>query len=310
MTQQVFHTPVLTGAVLAYLINNRSGIYVDGTVGAGGHSRAILDQLMVDGRVIGIDWDDQALQEAQKNLEPYGERAILCRGNFADMSQILSSLGIDHVDGILLDLGVSSHHIDAAERGFSYLTNGPLDMRMSSDTAITAEQLINHCSESELARIFWEYGEERRAGAIARAIVRQRSRKPITTTQELAELIGSRVSYSQRIKTMARVFQALRIAVNDELSSLSRFLHSSLGLLHSGARLVIIAYHSLEDRIVKEFLNQQAHPCECPADLPTCVCGKLPTIRLLTRKVVRPSEQEIAVNPRSRSARLRAAEKI
>ncbi len=310
MTDQTFHIPVLTDAVLAYIINDPSGIYVDGTVGAGGHSKALLNRLTAEGRVIGIDRDDRALLEAEKKLKDYGERVRLCRGNFSETRKILDSLGIDHVHGILLDLGVSSHQIDCAERGFSYFSDGPLDMRMSVDDKITAAQLINHWSESELERIFWEYGEERRARAIARAIVRQRDRQPITSTRELAGIIESIVPFHQRIKTLARVFQAIRIAVNEELVHLSRFLGDSLDLLRSGGRIVIIAYHSLEDRLVKEFFSKQANPCDCPADLPRCVCGKVPTIRLLTRKVVRPAAQEIAQNPRSRSARLRAAEKI
>ncbi|MDZ7333883.1 MAG: 16S rRNA (cytosine(1402)-N(4))-methyltransferase RsmH [candidate division KSB1 bacterium] len=310
MIPQEFHTPVLTEAVVAYLIGNPSGIYIDGTVGAGGHSRAILNRLTANGRVIGIDRDDRALEEAGRNLAHYGSQVMLCRGNFAELKGILDSLDIDLVDGILLDLGVSSHQIDTPERGFSYNADGPLDMRMSRDGSLTAAQLINQYSVAELEKIIREYGEERRARAIARAIARYRAQQSIATTRQLTRIIESSVPHSHRIKTLARVFQALRIAVNDELTHLSRFLTSSLSLVRSGGRIVIIAYHSLEDRLVKEFFSEQANPCICPADLPSCVCGKQPTIRLLTRKVVRPSTQEIALNPRSRSAKLRAAEKI
>lgn len=310
MIQQQFHTPVLTEAVVAYLIGNPSGIYIDGTIGAGGHSQAILNRLTSKGRVIGIDRDDEALEEARRNLVHYGPRVTLCRGNFGELRTILDSLEIDLVDGILLDLGLSSHQIDTPERGFSYTMDGPLDMRMSRDGSLTAAQLINQYSVSELEKIIREYGEERQARAIARAIAKYRIQQPITTTRQLARIIESSVPHSHRIKTLARVFQALRIAVNEELTHLSRFLSNSLTLVRSGGRIVIITYHSLEDRLVKEFFKEQANPCMCPPDLPHCVCGKLPTIRLLTRKVVKPSAQEIMLNPRSRSAKLRAAEKI
>jgi len=310
VNQEKFHTPVLIDQVLKYLIDNPSGNYVDGTVGGGGHSFEILSKLNSVGRLIGIDLDEKALEFANERLKAFEKKAILKQGNFAEIKNILCSLDINQVDGILLDLGVSSHQIDTGERGFSYLASGPLDMRMSAEAKTTAEEIINTFSERELEQIFKEFGEERKARYVARAIVRERGKSQITTTQQLVKIIEPVIPFQYRIKSLARIFQAIRIAVNKELENLQIFLIQSLDLLKSGGRLVIIAYHSLEDRMVKEFFVRQINPCECPPGLPVCVCGKQPTIRVLTKKIVQPTEQEIQSNPRSRSAKLRAAEKI
>ncbi len=310
MKPENFHTPVLPDAVLTYLVGDRSGIYVDCTLGGGGHSLAILQSLAPAGRIIGIDWDEQAIQRAGQRLAGNESRVILRQGNFRQITQILQDCQVAQVDGILADLGVSSHQIDRAERGFSYLQDGPLDMRMAATTQLTAREVINSYAESELVAIFRNYGEERAARSIARAIVQQRQLQPITSTQQLARVIEARVPYGQRIKTLARIFQAVRMEVNGELENLQGFLTQAVGLLRSGGRLVIVAYHSLEDRLVKDFLRQQSAPCQCPPELPVCVCGQKPLLRLLTPKVIRPSTAEIAANPRSRSARLRAAERI
>lgn len=310
MNQVPFHTPVLVDQVSKYLITNPSGIYVDATIGGGGHSIEILKKLAVTGRLIGIDFDDKALEYAKDTLKSFKKRVILKKGNFAEIRKILSSFEINQVDGILLDLGVSSHQIDTSERGFSYLAPGPLDMRMSAETKTTAEEIINTYSVQELERIFREFGEEPRARFMAKVIIKERQKIQITTTQQLVKIIESVISFQHRIKSLARIFQALRITVNKELENLQLFLNQSLDVLKSGSRLVIIAYHSLEDRMVKEFFSEQSNPCHCPPELPVCVCDRRSTIRILTRRVVRPSSQEVEANPRSRSAKLRAIEKL
>lgn len=310
MKPENFHTPVLQDAVLTYLIGDRSGIYVDCTLGGGGHSQAILQALAPAGRIIGIDCDEQAIQRARQRLAGNEARVMLRQGNFRQITPILQACQVAQVDGILADLGVSSHQIDRGDRGFSYLQDGPLDMRMAATTQLTAREVINSYAESELAGIFKKYGEERAARSIARAIVQQRQQQPITSTQQLARVIEARVPYGQRIKTLARIFQAVRMEVNRELENLQALLTQAIGLLRRGGRLVIVAYHSLEDRLVKDFFRQQSAPCQCPPELPVCLCGQKPLLRLLTPKVIRPSTAEIAANPRSRSARLRAAERI
>ena len=310
MKEDNFHTPVLVEEVLKYLLVNPSGIYIDGTLGGGGHSSEILKRLTSNAKLIGIDLDQEAVEKAGNRLSAFQKQIILKKGNFVEIANILDSLGFDQVDGILLDLGVSYHQIDSAERGFSYIKSGPLDMRMSKDAEMSAITIINNYSEKELEKIFKEFGEERRAHFIAKAIVKDRTKNPISTTDQIVKIIESEISFQYRIKSLARIFQAIRIAVNKELENLRSFLDQSLQLLKSGGRLVIIAYHSLEDRMVKEFFAEQSNPCHCPPEFPMCVCGKEPTIRLLTRKVIRPKEDEIKLNPRSRSARLRAVEKI
>jgi len=305
-----FHIPVLVDQVIKYLLVNPSGIYVDGTLGGGGHSGEILKRLTSTGKLVGIDLDQKAIEVAQTRLKSFEKQVLLKRGNFVEIGNILGRLGFKKVDGILLDLGVSSHQINTADRGFSYLKTGPLDMRMSKDAELNATVIINNYSEKELEQIFKDFGEERRAYFIAKAIVKERMKNPITTTEQIVNIVESVTSFQYRIKSLARVFQAIRIAVNKELENLRAFLDQSLKLLKSGGRLVIIAYHSLEDRMVKEFFAEQSNPCQCPPELPMCVCGKEPTVRLLTRKVIRPTEDEIKLNTRSRSARLRAIKKI
>jgi len=305
-----FHIPVLVEPVLKFLVRDLAGTYIDGTVGGGGHSQAILESLSPEAKLIAIDQDEDALAHAEQRLVTYKNQIRFIRGNFSHIKHIVSAEKIGPVDGILLDLGVSSHHLNANDRGFSFMADGPLDMRMSRELEMTAEDVINDFSESELIRIFREYGEERRARNIASIIVRERQRRRITSTAHLAAIISAKTPYQQRIKTLARIFQSVRIRVNLELDSLQIFLDQSLAVLKKGGRLVIIAYHSLEDRLVKDFMTHQANPCECPPELPFCICNKKPTIHILTRKVVQPSPEEIARNSRSRSAKLRAAEKI
>lgn len=310
MIEEKFHTPVLVEEVIKYLRVNPSGIYVDGTLGGVGHSFEIVKRLTSGGKLIGIDLDQRAVEVAQERLKPFEKRAVLKKGNFIEIGNVLKELGFNQVDGILVDLGVSSHQIDTADRGFSYLKAGPLDMRMSKDNELNAAEIVNNYSQKELEQIFKKYGEERRARSIAKAIVREREKKSITTTDQIVNIVESVISFQYRIKSLARVFQAIRIAVNKELENLRIFLDQSLESLKSGGRLVIIAYHSLEDRMVKEFFAGQSNPCQCPPEFPMCVCGKQPTVRLLTRKVIRPTADEIKLNPRSRSAKLRAIEKI
>jgi len=305
-----FHIPVLVDQAITFLEINPSGVYVDCTLGGGGHSQEIAKRLSGKGMLVGIDCDDRAIEFASERLQNEKDRILILKGNFAQLKTVLASVNIVTVDGILLDLGVSSFQIDTSERGFSYIKKGPLDMRMGKGEKLTAEHVVNVYPEQELARIFKEYGEERYARSIARKIVQERARAPISSTQQLTDIVGSKLPFQQRIKSFARIFQALRIEVNKELDNLKSLLNQVLELLNSGGRLVIISYHSLEDRLAKEFFKSQINPCQCPVELPICACGKKPTMRLVTRGVVRPSTEEIAINPRSRSAKLRAAKKI
>jgi len=305
-----FHIPVLVGQVITFLEINPSGVYVDCTLGGGGHSQEIAKRLSGKGMLVGIDCDNRAIEFASERLQNEKDRILILKGNFAQLKTLLASVNIETVDGILLDLGVSSFQIDTSERGFSYMNEGPLDMRMGKGAKITAELVVNSYPEEALARVFKEYGEERYARSIARKIVQERARGPISSTQQLTDIVGSKLPFQQRIKSFARIFQALRIEVNKELDNLKSLLNQALELLNSGGRLVIISYHSLEDRQAKEFFKSQINPCQCPVELPICACGKKPTMRLVTRGVVRPSTEEIAINPRSRSAKLRAAEKL
>jgi len=304
-----FHVPVLKNEVIHYLITDKSGIYVDGTLGGGGHSQAILEALNSKGQLIGIDRDEEAVKSAEKFLEKYHEQIILRQGNTAELSVILGREHIRKVDGILLDLGVSSYQIDTSERGFSYITNGPLDMRMSTGQQLTAEHVVNQFSQDELTQIFFEFGEEKFARSVAKAIVYHRRIHPINSTGQLADIIRRAVPFKLQIKSLSRIFQALRIKVNDELDNLSQVLKVSISLLNEGGRLVVISYHSLEDRIVKHFLQHQENPCICPPAFPICVCHKKPNFKILTKRVIMPSAAEVENNIRSRSARLRAAER-
>ena len=308
-----FHEPVMIKEVVESLRCRTGGIYVDGTVGGGGHACEILEQSAPEGVLIGIDRDEDALGEAASRLRSFGSRKILVKGNYADIAAILADLKIKFVDGIILDLGVSSHQLEEAGRGFSFSQEGPLDMRMDRAQGFSAGDLVNNGAESELAKIIRDYGEERMAGKIARAIVRKRSAAPITTTTELAAVVRqatSPVYGRQKIHPATRTFQAIRIAVNDELVDLPRAIGSGIEVLATGGRFSLIAFHSLEDRIVKNEFRRREGGCICPPRLPVCVCQRNAVLRVLTKKPMRPGPEELAGNPRARSARLRTAERI
>lgn len=304
---------VMADEVLRFLDPHRGGTYLDGTLGGAGHARLILEATSPDGVLVGMDRDAEALAAAKNNLAAFGDRAILRQGNFSEMNTHLDLLEIDQLDGILLDLGVSSHQLDSPERGFSFREDGPLDMRMNPAAGVSAATVVAEAEADELRRIFRDYGEERWAGKIARAIVADRDQTPFVTTLQLAELVcrvvpGGRVP--QRIHPATRIFQALRIYVNGELESLRSGLDVAWQRLKVGGRLVVISFHSLEDRIVKQTFRALAAGCNCPPRLAVCACGHQPKVRILTRKAVRATEDEIKINPRSRSAVLRAIEKL
>ncbi|MFQ5466208.1 MAG: 16S rRNA (cytosine(1402)-N(4))-methyltransferase RsmH [Thermodesulfobacteriota bacterium] len=307
------HTPVMGREVIEYLAPVAGGLYVDATLGGGGHTLEILENSGPDGRVIGMDRDGDAIEAAGVRLAGYAGRVTLVRDDFRNVREVLKGLGISCVDGVVADLGVSAHQLLTPDRGFSFSHDAPLDMRMDQSGGVTAADLVATLDERELAGIFRRYGEERFARRIAGAIVRQRKLHPVETTGQLAAIILDAVPArfrSGRIHPATRVFQALRIAVNDELAGLTEGLRGFVDVLAEGARMVIISFHSLEDRVVKETLREFARGCTCPREVPRCVCGKTPALKILTRRVVRPSEAEVASNPRSRSARLRAAEKL
>ncbi|MDH7478860.1 MAG: 16S rRNA (cytosine(1402)-N(4))-methyltransferase RsmH [Syntrophomonadaceae bacterium] len=307
------HLPVLLGEAIEQLKIKKDGVYVDCTLGGGGHARAIAERLDETGRLIGIDQDPRAIAEARAGLAGVRPRVDLVTGNFRNLRAYLQRLGVDRVDGVLLDLGVSSFQLDDAERGFSYWEDAGLDMRMDPQTEVSAAHLLNRASEQELTRILREYGEERWAPRIAQFIVRRRQQAPIDSTFQLVEIIKAAVPAAARRKgphPARRTFQALRIAVNDELGALAEVLAAAIEVLNRGGRLVVISFHSLEDRIVKQKLLKAARPCECPPGLPLCSCGAKPLLKLITKKPVTPSPEEVASNPRSRSARLRAGEKL
>ncbi|GAM09520.1 ribosomal RNA small subunit methyltransferase H [Geobacter sp. OR-1] len=306
------HLSVMPDEVIRYLAPHSGGIYVDGTLGGGGHSGLILASSAPSGRLIGFDRDDEALAAAKGSLAIFGDRALLVRRNAAEIAAVMAELGIEAIDGLLLDLGVSSHQLDSAERGFSFQQDAALDMRMDRSGAITAAELVNQAPEAELAQIIREYGEERWARQIARRIVAARLEAPLETTGQLAGIVSRaipRKAWEDRIHPATRTFQAIRIAVNDELNSLQKCLHDTVPLLRSGGRIVVISFHSLEDRIVKQFFRDKATGCRCPKGLPVCACGGKPVLKVLTGRPVMASDGEIASNPRSRSAKLRAAEK-
>lgn len=305
------HTPVLAEPALNWLDPKPGGRYVDGTVGGGGHAQLILEH-EATASLLCIDRDAAAITAAGRHLAKYGSRAIFRRGSFAEMDVFAQEVGWDSVDGVLLDLGVSSHQLDTADRGFSFRKDGPLDMRMDRRQRTTAATILNTCSESELARIFREYGEERQAGKVARAVVTQRQDRAFSHTQQFAALL-ERVLVrkpGRRLPPPTRCFQALRIAVNEELTEVSEGLDRAIQLLASGGRIVVISFHSLEDRIVKNSFRDAARTCVCPPDLPVCRCNQKQTLRVLTRKPIRPTNSEIDANRRSAPARLRAAEKL
>ena len=307
------HLSVMPDEVIRFLAPRPGGIYVDGTLGGAGHALQILDASSPDGMLIGFDRDDEALKAARERLYPFGKRARLVHGNFSDIADELAGLGIARIDGLFLDLGVSSHQLDSGERGFSFREDAPLDMRMDRSTGPTAADLVNTLSEKELARIIRDYGEERWAKRIAAFIVTARDHSPIETTMGLVDIIKGAVpkgAWEERLHPATRTFQGLRIAVNDELASLEKGLDLGVRLLNRGGRVVVISFHSLEDRIVKNRFRSLAHGCTCPKDFPRCVCGNTPLIKVLTGKPVVPEAAEVEANPRSRSARLRAAERL
>ena len=305
------HVSVLLDECIEALNIQPDGIYVDGTLGGAGHSYHIAEKLTT-GRLIGIDRDPFALEAAGKRLEPFKDRVTLVHSNFCQMAKVLDDLGIAGVDGILLDLGVSSPQLDDGARGFSYMADAPLDMRMDSGDALTADTVVNTWSYEELKRILYDYGEERYAPAIAAAIVRRRETAPIRTTLELVDVIRSAMppaALREKQHPAKRTFQAIRIAVNDELGSVSRAMEAAIPRLNPGGRLAVITFHSLEDRIVKSAMANAAKGCVCPPEFPVCVCGRTPQVTVLTRKPIVSGEEELARNPRARSAKLRVCEK-
>jgi 16S rRNA (cytosine1402-N4)-methyltransferase len=307
-----FHIPVMLHEAVDLLDCKPGGVYVDGTLGGGGHAYEILERTSPDGILIGIDCDYDAIESSRKRLQSFGDRSILVNSNFAEMKSILEDVDIAKVDGILLDLGVSSHQFEEVTRGFSFSKKAPLDMRMDRSRKRTAADIVNISSEGELKDIIKKYGEEREAGRIARAIARQRKVSPLETTTELAELIASvkRVKWGTKIHPATKTFQALRIAVNEELQNLSESLYDAVDLLRKDGRLSVISFHSLEDRVVKDFFRLGEKDCICPPDFPVCRCNKIRTLKVLTRRPVTPGEDELKANPRARSAKLRAAMRI
>ena len=305
------HKSVLLHECIENLNIKPDGIYVDGTLGLGGHSMEIAKRLTT-GRLIAIDQDETAIERSKARLAPWAERITFVHGNFRSLGKILDDLGIDRVNGMLFDLGVSSPQLDEAERGFSYMADAPLDMRMDQSAPVTAWTVVNTWPERELVRILRDYGEERYANRIAGNIVRAREKKPVETTLELVDIIKSAMpgaALREKQHPAKRSFQAIRIAVNDELGELPPMLDAAEKNLKSGGRLAVITFHSLEDRIVKRKLQELAQGCICPPEFPVCVCGRKPKMKLISRKPVVSGDEELAENPRARSAKLRVAEK-
>lgn len=310
---EYIHVPVLYKDVLENLSIRPRGCYVDGTLGGGGHAQGICQALSWDGHFIGIDKDAQAIEAAQANLAAVTCKKDFVQSNYSEIKQVLNFLGKEKIDGALLDLGVSSFQLDNPERGFSYMQNAPLDMRMNSEDVLTAEVVVNEYTESEINRILREYGEERWAARIASFIVKARQEKRIETTEELVDIIKAAIPSAARREgphPAKRTFQAIRIEVNDELGHLERAVDDYIDVLASGGRLAIITFHSLEDRIVKDHFNRRLNPCNCPKSFPVCVCGKAADIKKVTGKPVIADDEEKENNPRARSAKLRVIEKL
>jgi 16S rRNA (cytosine1402-N4)-methyltransferase len=306
----IYHTPVLLQESLSYLLTTKDGCYVDGTLGGGGHAEAALEKLDSSGKLIGVDLDDDAIAAASKRLEHFGGRAIFVKENFRNIKSVLSKLGVDSVQGILLDLGVSSYQIDEPAKGFSFQTDEKLDMRMDRRQSVDAKSIINHYDEQALVDILWNYGEEKHSRRIAKAIVQNRAMQPIESTGQLAFLIERTVGNRFLNKTLARVFQAIRIEVNNEIENLRQALCDCVDVLNPGGRLVVISYHSLEDRLVK-YAFRAASAQSIPSGNKIIPDTPLrPVLNVLTRKPITATPEEIAANPRSRSAKLRAAEKV
>lgn len=307
------HTSVLFEECMEGLDIRPDGIYVDGTLGGGGHSEGICKRLGEKGMLIGIDRDRDALNAAEKRLEAYPCQKVFVQSNYSDIKDVLADLEIDSIDGALLDLGVSSFQLDNPDRGFSYMQEAPLDMRMSQDDDFTAYDVVNTYDADELKNIIFKYGEERWASRIADFIVKARKDKPIETTGQLVDIIKAAIPASARRDgphPAKRTFQAIRIEVNDELGQLEKAVDEFCDVLSTGGRLCIITFHSLEDRIVKDIINKRINPCTCPKEFPVCVCGKVGDIKKKSNKPIAPTAEEIERNPRSRSAKLRVAEKI
>lgn len=306
------HVSVLLQETVDGLNVKPDGIYVDGTLGGGGHSYEVCTRLGAKGSIIGIDQDEAAIEAASIRLKDFGEKVTIVRSNYCDMKSRLHELGIDKVDGIMLDLGVSSYQLDTADRGFSYREDAPLDMRMDQRSEMTARDIVNDYSEMDLYRVIRDYGEDKFAKNIARHIVRERAKRPIETTGELTEVIRHAIPMKFQKKTGhpgKRTFQAIRIELNRELDVLRDSLDDMIDMLNPGGRLCIITFHSLEDRIVKSAFKKNENPCTCPSDFPVCVCGKVSKGRVITRKPILPSEEEMEVNSRSKSAKLRIFER-
>ena len=306
------HVSVLLPECIDSLNIRPEGVYVDGTLGMGGHSEEIAKRLTT-GKLIGIDRDETAIRRAGERLRPYGDRVQLVHGNFRDTAEILDDLGIDAVDGMLFDLGVSSPQLDESERGFSYMHDAPLDMRMDETDNLNAWFIVNRWPEEKLRRILYDYGEERCAPRIAAAIVRERERREIRTTLQLVEVIRSAMpaaALREKQHPAKRTFQAIRIAVNDELEAVRAMMATAPDKLRPGGRIAVISFHSLEDRIVKTGIAARENGCTCPREFPVCTCGFVQTLRSVTRKPILPSPEELEANPRSRSAKLRVAERI
>lgn len=307
------HRPVLVREAVEILVTAPEGTYVDGTVGSGGHSEVIWEQISSKGRLICLDRDSEAIDLARDRLSPLGDRVTVIKANYAHVDQVMKDLGLKQVDGILLDIGISAFQIERSGRGFSFTRNERLDMRMDLDNEITAYHFVNTLPAQEIKKILREYGEEKKAGLIAKAIQRERTKGDIETSLQLALLIRSVFSPRDRSgkrHPATKSFQALRIAVNRELDHLKTFLEKAPSVVRAGGRLVIISYHSLEDRLVKQTMMHWERPCTCPPEVPTCVCGNTSLFRRLYRKGIRPGRTEVETNPRARSAILRAAERI
>ena len=306
------HISVLLQECVDYLNIRPDGIYLDGTLGMGGHSCEIASRLST-GRLIGIDRDETAIERAGRRLAPFGDRVTLVHGNFSDAAAILDDLAIPGVDGMLFDLGVSSPQLDETERGFSYMADAPLDMRMDAGDSLTAYEVVNTWDENRLNRILWDYGEERYARRITAAILARREQRPIETTLELVDVIKSAMpapALREKQHPAKRSFQAIRIAVNDELGAIRTMMETAPDKLNVGGRLCVISFHSLEDRIVKSGIQARENGCTCPREAPICTCGFVRTLKSVTRKPILPTPEELAANPRSRSAKLRVAERV
>ncbi|MEJ5305576.1 MAG: 16S rRNA (cytosine(1402)-N(4))-methyltransferase RsmH [Ignavibacteria bacterium] len=307
MQTNEFHKPVLLDTVLDFLITDINGIYFDGTLGGGGYSEAILNKLSREGRLIATDLDDAAINFCKKKFESEN-RITIVKENFKNIKQILEDLKIEKINGAVLDLGISSYQIDTASEGFSYRFETDFDLRFDKSKGTPAYEIINDLEAKEIADILRTYGEEKFAFKIAREIENYTKKKKIRTTKEIVEIVSKVTPRHKLNDTLSRIFQAFRIYVNDELENLKEFLNDVVDLVKSGGRIVIVSYHSLEDRIVKEFFNQNSQECSCPPEYDRCICGKKLRLKKLTKKIITPSDEEIKLNPRSRSAKLRAAE--